>query len=177
MIPEFSRPVSVESLPGGGRNWNIEATPEECALLATRLRILSVTSCVASLKAKPMSHGDIVRVTGTLTAHVVQACVVSLEPVAQVVEESFDLTFSPAMENAAGEIDIDLSLDDPPDPIYDGHIDLGEIVAEHLALTLDPFPRLENAEVCLETIDCEASEEKSPSPFAVLAELAKKKSS
>jgi uncharacterized metal-binding protein YceD (DUF177 family) len=85
------------------------------------------------------------------------------------------MSFSPNAEDTDGDIDLDLSLDDPPDPIYDGKLDLGEIATEHLALGLDPFPRDDNAESVVISTECDDLEEKRPSPFAVLAQLNKKK--
>lgn len=177
MNPEFSRPVTIEEVSNAGRIWNLEATAEECALLAQRFRILAVTSLSAKVKVKPSSHSDIVRVSGELTGQVVQACCVSLAPVSQTVHEEFDLKFSPAADvpEAGAELEIDLSQDDPPDPFYDGIIDLGEVCAEFLALGLDPFPRAENAEFSFESTDCDDKPVKKPSPFAVLSDLTQKK--
>ena len=177
MTPEFSRPIPVEDIPNAGRTWVLEATPAECTLLAQRFGIMAVETLTAKIKVKPAAHGDTIRVNGSLSAQVVQACVVSLAPVTQAVEESFSLSFAPAADEAGegGELDIDLSADDPPDPIYDGVIDLGEICAEHLALGLDPFPRVENAEFVAETDTCDEEPETKPSPFAVLAGLGQKK--
>ena len=175
MIPEFSRPIAVDSLPALGRTWTIEASPDECALLAQRFGIPQVSSVKATVKAKPLSHGDVVRVTGALTAVVVQACVVTLAPVTQTVQEDFDVSFSPSVENQDGDLDIDLASDDPPDPFFDGQIDIGEVVAEHLALGLDPFPRAGDAKFDDESTDCVPEPEMTQSPFAVLGDLIKKK--
>ena len=177
MSPDFSRPIQVEEVSNAGRVWNLEATAEECALLAQRFRILAVTSLTAKVRVKPSSHSEIVKVSGELTGQVVQACVVSLVPVEQIVREEFQVNFTPAQGTAeqAEELEIDLSEDDPPDPFYDGIIDLGEICAEFLALGLDPFPRAENAEFSFESDICDDEPVKKPSPFAVLTKLSQKK--
>ena len=177
MIVEFSRPVTVEEIPTAGRTWVLDATAAECELLAKRFGILAVSGLTAKIKVKPAPHGDIIRVKGSLSAQVVQACVVHLTPVEQQVDEEFDLCFAPAADEdqAGAELDIDLSADDPPDPIYGGVIDLGEICAEHLALGLDPFPRSEGAEFTAISESCDDEPEQKPSPFAVLAQLAEKK--
>jgi len=174
---EFSRPVAVDGLPQSGRKWTIEATPEECARLARRFGILAVNALTATFTVKPVSHGDVIRVTGTMTADVVQACVATLTPVEQRVVEDIDLPFSETAAETQGDIDMDLSLDDPPEPIYDGKVDLGEVAAEHLALGLDPFPRADNAEFIVSSEGCDDSEERTPSPFAKLEALKKKNSS
>lgn len=174
MTPEFSRPIDADDITNAGRTWVLEATPDECALLAQRFGILEVTALTAKVKVKPMSHGDLIRVNGQLTASVVQACVVTLVPVAQQVQEEFDLSFSPSTDENGVEVEIDMSVDDPPEPILDGKIDLGEIVAEYLALGLDPFPRADGAEFTLKSDDYDDDVEVKQSPFAALSKLAKK---
>ena len=174
MSPEFSRPIEIDEVPNAGRTWILEATADECTVLAKRFAILDVTSLTAKVKVKPMTHGDLIRVSGSLQASVVQACVVTLVQVPQQVQEEFDLTFAPSVGEDGLEIDIDLSQDDPPEPILDGKIDLGEIVAEYLALGIDPFPRADGAEFVEISEDCELEEAPQPSPFAVLSSLTKK---
>ena len=112
------------------------------------------------LAAEP---GGTVRVRGHLAADVTQACVVTLDPVPQHIEEPVELRFVPAgMESAE---------DDPgaPDEIpmtRGGVLELGEAVAEQVALALDPYPRAKGAE-----LPPEAQESGSPGPFAALAKL------
>jgi uncharacterized metal-binding protein YceD (DUF177 family) len=100
---------------------------------------------------------------------VVQECVVSLEPVAQQVAAPIDLRVLPEGTEPRD--------DDPesPDEIESegGYVDLGEAVAEQLALALDPFPRAEGAAVPPEagTESEPAPEPARPNPFAALTRL------
>ena len=55
-----------------------------------------------------------------------------------------------------------------PDVYRDGRIDLGAIVAEHLALGLDPYPRSPGVAFDGHIEDDPAAD---PSPFAALAAL------
>ena len=169
---EFSRPIVVEQLPPKGRTWELTATPEECARLADRMAIPKVLALEAKVKAVPLASVGMVRVSGDLSARVVQTCVVTLEPLEQTVSDHFSMTFG---NDDAGsddlEINVDYDQDDPPDPVIDGKIDLGEAVAEHLALALDPYPRAPGAEsVVVEVV--EPNEVPTPvSPFAALSGL------
>ena len=94
------------------------------------------------------------RVTGEVAASVTQTCVVSLEPFETQLRESVDSSFAPepdareadrklaAAAKIAGAEGLVLSeTPDPPDPIVNGLFDLGALVAEFLALGLDPYPR------------------------------------
>ena len=134
---ELPRPLAVERLPA---SFMVEATAAECAALAERLRIPAVhgVRCRFTLRRQgPAVHAD-----GVLEARVEQSCVVSLEPVEQVVMERFHVRFVPA--SALAEEDGD---PDTPDELpYDGNtIDVGEAAAEQLALALDPYPRRPDA--------------------------------
>ena len=138
MTLELSRLVAVDRLPA---TLMIEATAVECAALAVRLGIPDVLrlSCRFVLKGR----GAFVQAEGTLAADVVQSCVVSLEPVEQVVSEMFVIRFVPS-----GRESDDADPEAPDEIPYEGGtIDLGEAAAEQLALALDPYPRLPEAEL------------------------------
>ena len=71
---------------------------------------------------------------------------VTLESLVSTLEGTLDLMYDSTLEGPGEELesfDIDGDAVDeaPPEPLKDGHIDLGEAVAEQLALEIDPFPR------------------------------------
>lgn len=175
IVPEFSRPVRVDQIPAAGITMEVSANPAELAALAKRFGLQTIERLDAALRLKAMAGGALIRLDGHFAADVVQTCVVTLEPVPAHVEEEFTLTYGAAEPEVPGE-EIELSLDDedPPDPIVDGAIDVGEAVAEHVALALEPFPRKPG--IAFEGAgDAPDEEEKKPSPFAVLAQLRKNK--
>ena len=159
--PEFSRPLPLGTVAQAGRRLSLTATPEECAALADRFGILSIESLAAELRLS-LEEGGTVRVEGRIAASLTQACIVTLEPVAEVVDEpvAFRL-LPPGREPQDGPDDID-EIECP-----DGTADLGEAVAEQLALALDPYPRAPGAELPEEATD------RSADAFAALAALRK----
>lgn len=173
--PEFSRLLAVDGVPTAGRVYKIEAKPAECLALARRFGLPEIRSLAASVRVKPMAGGPMLRVAGRFTADLVQTCVVTLVPLDAHFEEAFEMTFGPGdAEGEDGEVDFSFDDDDPFEPIVDGSIDIGEAVAEHLALALDPFPRAPGASFEL-LEDTPEQPEKRPSPFAALARLRQKK--
>jgi uncharacterized metal-binding protein YceD (DUF177 family) len=172
--PEFSRPIRIDQLPSKLSRHRLEADPAERAALALRFDLVALDSLTAEIEINPPTRRGLVRLQGRLHAQVVQTCVVTLVPLAAVVEAPFSLTFGPAPEDEEDEIDLIWDGEDPPDPIEDGKIDLGEVVAEHLALALDPFPRAPGA-----TFEAPAGTDEAPapkaSPFSALAALQQKK--
>ncbi|MEK9968273.1 MAG: DUF177 domain-containing protein [Ferrovibrio sp.] len=174
---DFSHVVEVDRIGPQGLQMQLEADQAARTALARQLRILSVLSLTADLKLAPEAQAGHYRLTGQIDAEVEQACVVSLEPVRQRVSEVFQRRFGP--ETAAvpgvdlGEDEaewLDPDADDPPDPILSGGIDVGAVVAEELALGLDPYPRKAGAEVP-ESYRQPAEEGAKISPFAALAKL------
>lgn len=174
-IYEFSRPVAVEQLPAKVSRRTITAEAAERAALARRLDLLDLASLNAQIEMEPIGRKGLVRVKGRLTAELTQACVVTLAPLTASIDENFELTFGPDDAEVAEDGEIELSLDsqDPPDPIIDGVIDLGEVVVEHLSLAIDPFPRSPGAAFAAPPEEAEVQEPR-PNPFAVLAALRQK---
>jgi len=147
---EFPRPLRVESVGARGRVEKLAATPAECALLAKRFDILSVESLTAEIEVRPHRR-DGLALSGRLVADVIQACIISLEPVPEHIEVAFERVFEPGAEDPDENFSVDDLFDpeaqDPPEPLVGGVVDLGEVVAEELALSLDPYPRAPGAEI------------------------------
>jgi len=171
---EFSRVFAVRKIPNDGQTVNLVATPEECVALAVRMGIVACESVRAELTLTKSDRDRRVDAVGHLTARVTQACVVSLEPVPQAIEEPLHLVFlEDSLIEAEDEKELteeDLLDDAPiPDPIVRGQIDVGAVVSECLALALDPYPRREDA--VLDAPKALDDEPVRPNPFAALRVL------
>jgi uncharacterized metal-binding protein YceD (DUF177 family) len=159
-MAEFSRSLPIGLVGPKGRHMVLEADSAECAALAARFGIPAIGSLRAELDLTPQSDGAVVA-RGRLQADVTQECVVTLEPVAQVVDEAVALRLlPPGQEPADGPEDMDEIAAGPG-----GVVDLGEALAEQLALALDPYPRAPEAELPPE------ADQPAASPFAALAGL------
>ena len=168
---EFSRPIAADHIPPSGMDQNLEAKPAERAALAKRFDLVELKRLKAQLTLTP-GRDYMVTVKGTLFADIVQSCVVTLEPVATHFELPVDTVFIPAALNKKGAGSPDPEDVDEEFEIYSGgKIDLGEMVAQHLGINIDPYPR--KAGVMLGAVEFGAKAEK-PKAMAVLADLAKK---
>jgi uncharacterized metal-binding protein YceD (DUF177 family) len=142
MTPEsvgpLSRPVSADNLPAEGTTVSVVATAEERAALAQDFRLPAIHSLTGEFRLT--GSRSRIRVMGRITADISQTCVVTLEPFDTTVSEEVEVDFTSGgrrpMEEAAEGADAELA-----DPIVGGHIDLGALTAEFLALGLDPYPR------------------------------------
>lgn len=169
--PEFSRPLSVDSLGGGPVTRRIEADATERDALARRFGLEALNRFEATVTATREAGGEIVSVSGTLAAEPVQVCVVTLEPFPNPVEDSFEIKFTTVPPAAASVVDIEIDPDslDEPEPLEGRTLDLGELASQFLSLALDPHPRRPGAEIDPDLADPGAGG--ADNPFAALRAL------
>ncbi|MBM3564621.1 MAG: DUF177 domain-containing protein [Alphaproteobacteria bacterium] len=177
-IPELSRPIDTESMPVDIETcFEVHANADERAALAKRFDLIGLDSLIAGISMIRSENG-LVRLSGQLKADVVQACVVTLEPVQSTIETEFARSFSPvAVLEDQEEIVLIPEEEDPPEPLEGGILDAGEIVAESLSLALDPFPRAPGATL-LPLADTPLKNGNNPDrsgPFSALAKLKKQR--
>jgi uncharacterized metal-binding protein YceD (DUF177 family) len=166
--PEFSRTYRLDGIGEAPRAVSIEADAGELAALASRFGLISLNDLSAT--AQLAREGDVITASGSLQADAVQACVASGEPVPAHIAESFALRFVPPAGQAAEEEEIELEESELDLLTYDGGaIDLGEAVAQTLALALDPFPRAPDADDALR--EAGVVSEQDMSPFSALKAL------
>ena len=158
---EFSRPLQVDRVPKLGSTEKLSAEPAELQALAKRFKIPVLHSLSAEIRATPWRGGGM-KLEGHITADMEQVSVISLEAFRETVSVPLARYFL-----SHGAV-VDNQQEDDADPIDNGWIDLGEVVAETLALDLDPYPR-KPGEAFPGHVEDDGAEAKAPSPFAVLA--------
>ena len=142
------RLIAADEVRPRGLTIAFEADAEERAALARRLDLMALEALSAQLRFEAADEGEgAIRVTGTIRAGLVQSCVVTLEPVPRTVNESISALYAPLpAEQPAQEVEV-LAEGDEAEPLPEDGIDVGEVVAEQLALLLDPYPRHPDAPV------------------------------
>lgn len=148
----------------------IEADAAERAALARRFGLVAIERLIAQVTLTP--DGAAVIAAGMLDAAVTQSCAVSGEDLAVTIGEPIALRFVPpgTLLHSDEEIELDAGALDELE--MDGsQFDLGEAVAQSLALAIDPFavgPMAEEARRRAGIVDQAAS-----GPFAALSALKK----
>ena len=161
-MSELSRPYDATRLPAAEQV--IEASAEECAVLARRFGLVAVQSLAARIMLK--ADGPTVRATGQLKADVVQSCAVSGEDLPVKIAEPIALHFVPPADSPESEEEIELEAEDLDEIEMEGtRFDLGEAVAQSLALAIDPYLEGPGAEAVRKAGLLGQSES---SPFAAL---------
>lgn len=114
----------------------ITATPEECVALSRRFALVRIDRLEATVQLT--ATGDKVAASGRLLADIVQTCAVSGDDLPAHIDVPLAFHFVPEQVIEAEELDVaEDELDDIP---YTGTaFDLGEAVAQSLALSIDPY--------------------------------------
>lgn len=167
----WSYPIATANLPLDGIELTLAPGEEIRAGLARQAGVLAVPELVAKFKVSPDGHGG-AEIEGRLEAAVRQTCVVSLEPFDNRVSELISVRYSPASAARPASSTIDVGLENPPDLLTDGAIDLAAVVTEHLTLAIDPYPRKPGAVFK----PPKQGGDKGESPFAALKKLKPRRS-
>tara|TARA_R110000782_G_scaffold78293_5_gene156072 strand:- start:63742 stop:64293 length:552 start_codon:yes stop_codon:yes gene_type:complete len=172
--PEFSHIVRLDEI--GRIHWpaHVEANAEQRAALAQRFGFLTIERLMAEYSMS--REGATITATGKIEAVLAQPCIATGEPVAETVSEPFLIRFVPeeGASEPTGEEEIELDAEECDMLFYThGRIDIGEAIAETLALAVNPYPRSPHAEEWLRAAGVKSEEEAAAeaSPFAALAAL------
>jgi uncharacterized metal-binding protein YceD (DUF177 family) len=163
---ELPRPVDLRQILA--KPVAIEATGDERAALARRFALVRIDRLEAEVALEV--DGEAINAKGRLRAAIVQSCAISGEDLPVAIDEPLALRFVPEKPVVEEEIELEGSaLDEIP---FDGHaFDLGEAVAQSLALAIDPYAVGPNAERVRKQAGL--LDEAAAGPFAALAALKK----
>jgi uncharacterized metal-binding protein YceD (DUF177 family) len=176
---ELERMVDIDRIGASGSTaLEIAASESERVSLAKRFGFLGLPAFNARVTVDRRPGGRIV-VEGRLRGKIVQACILTLDPVTQDLDEAFRVVFRQDLteerDPESGEALVSPQAD-APEPLSGNMLDVGEIVAEQLSLAADPYPRRPGAK--LEDImprprrdGHHARQEQRRHPFAGLAAL------
>ena len=164
--PEFPRPVDLRQILA--KPIAIAASEDERTALARRFAVVRIDQLEAEVALE--ADGEAVNAKGRLRAAIVQSCAISGEDLPVAIDEPLALRFVPEKPVAEEEIELDESALDEI-PFTGTAFDLGEAVAQSLALAIDPYAVGPNAE----RVRNEAGllDEAASGPFAALAALKK----
>ncbi|WP_289294768.1 DUF177 domain-containing protein [uncultured Reyranella sp.] len=140
---EIERLIDLDKLGPNGVALEITTSENERAALAKRFGFMGLPAFSARITVDRKPGGQVV-VEGRLKGRIVQACILSLDPVTQELDDAFRLVFA---ENVTEDLDPESgeavlnANGDAPEPLTGNMLDVGEIAAEQLSLTADPYPR------------------------------------
>lgn len=166
------RLVDLSDLSQGGLDTEIETSAAERGAIADWAGVSAVHVFTATVSLRKLSSTRF-SMTTAWRAEVEQPCVVTLEPVISVLEQTIrrELHYLPHPPETGGELTLAAGDDETPDSIESLHYDMAAPLLEEFSLALDPYPR--KAGVHFEA-PAEAPDA-ADNPFAVLNALKEKK--
>ncbi len=155
-MQEWSHYIFSEDVDSKPLRINISVPEDNVSALCKRLNIHSIKDLKAQIVLTRNPISKIIHVEGALKVDLCQYCIVTLEPVPEHVDDNFETWFTEPSEAVSftkakrermnpqekSEQPMLEECDDP-EKIIDGKIDLGELVTQHLSLSLNPYPRIE----------------------------------
>jgi uncharacterized metal-binding protein YceD (DUF177 family) len=138
----WSVPVALAEVPESGRHFDLVADEHRREAIAELAGVAAVARLEASFDLARHGRNGL-HVGGRVSATVDQTCVVTLEPIENEIDEPIDLVFTPAVDSRADDVDgeVEIAVEDGPEPLVNGMVDLGAIATEFLILAIDPYPR------------------------------------
>ncbi|PNU03308.1 YceD family protein [Novosphingobium guangzhouense] len=170
MTPEFSRQLDVRQIEG--KHVHLSPNEAERAALAERFSLVRIDELVAELDLSTSERegGFQVEARGTLKARIIQPCAVSAEDIPVSIDEPLFFRFVPMTTGYEPDEEFELTADELDEVEYDGtHVDIGEAVAQSLALAIDPFLTGPQADAARKAAGIGAPEDSGP--FAALKGL------
>jgi uncharacterized metal-binding protein YceD (DUF177 family) len=166
----WSVPVAVTEVPESGRHFDLVADEHRREAIARLAAVTAVPRLEASFDLSRYGRNGL-HVVGRVAATVDQTCVVTLEPIENEIEASIDLVFSSAAVSPPDDVgeEIEIPVEDGPELLVDGMVDLGAIATEFLILAIDPYPRKPDT-----VFEPPAAGDDTAHPFAALATLKKR---
>lgn len=164
----WSHVIELSAVPEQGLDVELVPDAQTRERLAEVAELVSIPELKVALRVLPVGTSG-ARVQGTLQGVVRQTCVISLEAFDSPIEEDISVDFAVAPERTASGEDEE-EIEDVPDPIVDGKIDLGALATEFLILAIDPYPRKPGVEFKA-IVDEPAAPEPKRSPFEPLSGL------
>lgn len=170
-------PYAVVSLSRAkDTTFDIQPNASKRAEIARFLGVLDLGAMRLRGKLVPVGK-DRWRAEGRLTANLRQACVATLDPVPERVNETVSRDYIPLDDGPLPTtvIDIDSADSDEDEPdIFGDTIDLGQFAVEALALAMSAYPRAESAaeqDLRVAAPGVEPLSDDDVKPFAALAAL------
>jgi len=167
--PPFSRIFQSEDARSHSTSVHEVANAQERQQTAKLLDVLAVDLLEFSADLSPAGDGAF-DVTGSVSARLVQTCVITLEPITVEIENAINARFVP--DQALQHDDTEELNPDVRDlePLGDGSMDLGQLAYEHLVIALDPYPKRAGSAFDESHYDG-AKEQGEDHPFSALRQL------
>ena len=174
--PEFSYFVNIKDISSSGKHFKLTAIQEECDGLAKRFELESLKDLHASLEMKDEGKNHGITLIGKLSAVAQQSVGIGADVQEVFVDETINIRFLPE-DKITPELEEEnlMTLDSEDlEPLPEDTIDLGELMAQYLGLSVDPYfseDYILSKEDIGQGVSFNEPALEKPNPFAVLSGL------
>ncbi len=175
-VSDLSLSLAAAEIDRDAKSFEVKATPEQLAEIAERFDLVALKTMTATVSVSSKGPDEGILVSGHVYADLTQRCISSLADVPEVVDIPFSLLL--VSPEAADRMDADENYMDIDQPEYDAlegdTVEIGEIVAQTVAISMNPYPRAEGAELAGANktgISFNEPELEKKNPFAALGKL------
>ena len=145
---ELAYTLKFKDIPPEGISLKLTASDQERSELETIIGVQKIDALNADVSITPIKlvPGEY-HFKANLKARVTQPCVVTLEPMTQDISEHLEIIFTPEEEKVTEPLQE--GTVDPSTPFFelieDEKLDLGEILEQYLAVSINMYPRRPDA--------------------------------
>lgn len=169
----FERKISLTALENGPLTLKFDADEGERLALAERFGLLELKLFKGEATATQEKDASGIAVQVRFKAKLAQRCGITLEPVHDVLSETFIVRF---VEGSVDETDLDPESDEDIEALEGEEIDIGEIAAQYLGTAMNPYPRKKGSRAAdlpyaRGEVISEEEAGKKPNPFSLLKKL------
>jgi uncharacterized metal-binding protein YceD (DUF177 family) len=172
----FNQPLDLRHLPKNGRLFEVAASDAECRELEDRLAVRAVSNAKMSYLVESLGSRAGLQVSGSISADIVQPCIISLADVPSHLSETFSVRFVDEQHIDAVRPE-DMDPDEEDVETFSGDfLDVSEVLVQYMALAIDQYPRANSVSEDEEFSYYSGSGskddvEEKPHPFAELKKL------
>lgn len=172
MQKNFSYPLTVDDISVAEKKYKISANADQCRQIAEILKVPEVKSFSADIYTRRHNKSNLIDVWGSVEAVINRQSVISLEYFDKKYQADIQLQFDVTLtENQVREMEED-GVENIPDVVMGGQIDLCHLAMEHIALELEDYPRQEG-EVFTFKSEFDTENDSKENPFKILEKLKK----
>lgn len=172
MQKKFSYPLTVDAISVAEKEYKLKANDEQCQEISEILKVPAVKEFNACVHTRRHNKSSLIDVWGHVEALITRKSVISLEFFDKKYSSDFDIQFDINLTENQVRIMEEEGVDNIPDVVMGGEIDLAHLSMEQIALELDDYPRQEGEEFSFKSEFDEETDERE-NPFKILEKLKK----
>ena len=172
MQKDFSYPLRIDDISTAEKEYKIKANIAQLKEITQIFKVQDVKEFYADIYTRRHNKSSLIDVWGNVKALITRQSVISLEYFDKEYKTDFTLQFDINLTENQVRVLEEEGIQNIPDVVQGGVIDLAHLAMEQIALELEDYPRQEGEEFTFKS-EFDSSDEQKNNPFQILAKLKK----